>query len=598
MALIAGLEIRNFRSLREVDLRGLSDVNAITGLNNSGKSNVLRALNLFFNDEVDPGHEVELATDHYSPSRKKRKEISVTVHFDLPSTLFSFGKLFEGVEDLVGHTPSVRRTWSYDRSRGTTVTASTFALDGGDSSGYTELSAEEEIRLLRSFLGLIKYRYLPNHIHPSRVMVDEEDEIKRALLVRLRQSLGRRRDVEAADLAMVFETLNRVAAGVMRPIAESMKAASQEIEEVELVTARDFEDLLFVFGYNVSVAGGTTIPSELQGSGVQAHLMYLLLHFLDTSFAQRFGTRQAVVWGIEEPESFLHMNLEYYLARFFHEAASSGRFQLFCTTHSDIFTRLASTAALAELADGESHCMTMPPRDLVRMAPIKGISRFVHELLYETKPLVLVEGKIDAQYLRRALVLSGGVHPWQVHSLSELLGVESVGGIDGMIRYLRENRSAVGCRSPDAPIVAVADWEVNDRKFNDLHSALAPHQASVAWRPPQDLANPQLDRSFVGIERFLGTGAIIRAENEGWLRLHRPRTSDYPLSVDRESLRDSKKRIAEDVCSRQSDDDFEYLVALVAEIDALVEDAGRRGAAQGDENQSSESLDPGATAGA
>lgn len=53
MRFIRAIRIRDFRSLPSVDLTDLDNVVPIVGPNGSGKSNLLRALNLFFNDEVE-----------------------------------------------------------------------------------------------------------------------------------------------------------------------------------------------------------------------------------------------------------------------------------------------------------------------------------------------------------------------------------------------------------------------------------------------------------------------------------------------------------------------------------------------------------------
>ena len=46
---IKEIRIRNFRSIVKADIQ-LSDLTLFVGLNDVGKSNVLKALNLFFND--------------------------------------------------------------------------------------------------------------------------------------------------------------------------------------------------------------------------------------------------------------------------------------------------------------------------------------------------------------------------------------------------------------------------------------------------------------------------------------------------------------------------------------------------------------------
>lgn len=61
MNIIKKIEIRHFRSFdsgkgqKKVEIDDLKDLNVFSGANDSGKSNVLRALNLFFNNEISPG---------------------------------------------------------------------------------------------------------------------------------------------------------------------------------------------------------------------------------------------------------------------------------------------------------------------------------------------------------------------------------------------------------------------------------------------------------------------------------------------------------------------------------------------------------------
>lgn len=86
MQIIKDFEIRSFRSIRHCKIEDLADFSILSGLNNSGKSNFLRALNLFFRGEPEPGVPINLQRDFYRGdlSSKKRKQISVSVHFTLP----------------------------------------------------------------------------------------------------------------------------------------------------------------------------------------------------------------------------------------------------------------------------------------------------------------------------------------------------------------------------------------------------------------------------------------------------------------------------------------------------------------------------------
>ncbi len=56
MSVIQRIAIRNFRSIQHIVLvKDLFDLNTFVGSNDIGKSNILRALNLFFNGETDLG---------------------------------------------------------------------------------------------------------------------------------------------------------------------------------------------------------------------------------------------------------------------------------------------------------------------------------------------------------------------------------------------------------------------------------------------------------------------------------------------------------------------------------------------------------------
>jgi hypothetical protein len=66
-------------------------MNLIFGRNDSGKSNVIRALNLFFNGEIEPGRELDFGIDFSDIRReearsvKGRQFISIRVDFGVPS---------------------------------------------------------------------------------------------------------------------------------------------------------------------------------------------------------------------------------------------------------------------------------------------------------------------------------------------------------------------------------------------------------------------------------------------------------------------------------------------------------------------------------
>ncbi len=92
MDLIKRVEIRHFRSIYDLEMDEASDVNVISGVNDVGKSNIIKALNLFFNLQVDWRSPVDIERDtnsfhtYFSKNARKKKHISVKLTFRRPRT--------------------------------------------------------------------------------------------------------------------------------------------------------------------------------------------------------------------------------------------------------------------------------------------------------------------------------------------------------------------------------------------------------------------------------------------------------------------------------------------------------------------------------
>ena len=85
--LIKKIRIKNFRSIVDETLE-FDDFNVFVGLNDCGKSNVLKALNLFFNNETEPGQLLDFPRDysqHGKTGKGKAKEIVIELYIEVPS---------------------------------------------------------------------------------------------------------------------------------------------------------------------------------------------------------------------------------------------------------------------------------------------------------------------------------------------------------------------------------------------------------------------------------------------------------------------------------------------------------------------------------
>jgi predicted ATP-dependent endonuclease of OLD family len=81
---IKTISIKHFRSITSVNISA-DKLNIFVGLNDVGKSNILKALNLFFNGETDYNQGFVFEKDFsklFPEKNKKAKEIEIKITFD------------------------------------------------------------------------------------------------------------------------------------------------------------------------------------------------------------------------------------------------------------------------------------------------------------------------------------------------------------------------------------------------------------------------------------------------------------------------------------------------------------------------------------
>jgi predicted ATP-dependent endonuclease of OLD family len=90
--IIQKIEISGFRSIDRETIDA-SDVNIFSGTNDSGKSNILRALNLFFNLQPDFQKPLKFNDDYNkvsfaraTMSAKMKQQIKIRIYFNIPAT--------------------------------------------------------------------------------------------------------------------------------------------------------------------------------------------------------------------------------------------------------------------------------------------------------------------------------------------------------------------------------------------------------------------------------------------------------------------------------------------------------------------------------
>jgi predicted ATPase len=544
MKIISAVHIQGFRSISDETIDALSDHTVFIGKNSSGKSNVLRALNLFFNGEPSPNVPLEFERDlHYRPLRRQKKSIKISVTFSLPER-FNFRKGLESLANL-GSTFDIDKVWSLDRQRRISEEVSV-SINGKEVEGGE--------RIARDFLSLIVFRYIPNRTIPAELLRDESQAIAGVIFKKLKES------AKASD---VLKGLAESAARLLSSTSDALVDSGAPISRPNIATADSLGGMLRMSGFKAIGLNGANIRDEDWGAGHQAFFLLNLLREIDTDYSRQFGWRQASVWAVEEPESGLHHDLQTRLAKKFVDWSSDSdrRLQIFTTTHSPIISMAANCGYWIELGQTSSSLSAMDTTKLVRAAEEQGVSSYLHPLLsFPFHPVILVEGSNDEMVLNHVAQLVGrGILKFV--TLPSVDSSESA-GVDSIISYIKKNNQILARRSLDAPCIILLDWEVPDAKLEQLKKAYGNNSNRFVIKANTLYCRKELGRSFYGLERFYCPDVIRRAHEAGECTVAFP-AGDGPWSIEKSELEKAKSRLAQRILNINDLSRLEPLVRVV-----------------------------------
>ncbi len=549
MHLITSINIEGLRSIQSQQLPSTGALNALVGRNSSGKSNTLRALNVFFNGVIEPGKPIDFARDHYeqTPRKRKKKRIYVGINFSLPSN-FNFRKELSPLKAL-GTEFSIARVWELDQLRRPAdhleVEVQGQKINNGEELG-------------RQFLSLITYRYIPNRTVPSDILRDESQAIASSIFGRMKG------DQHASAL---LASLTDAAKRMLTEASTSLLTSGSPLSDPSVSTAETIGEMLTMAGFQARGQHGFAVQDEDWGAGHQSFFLYQVLKALDTSYGRFFGWKQATIWGVEEPEAALHRDLESRLAEHFRTWCfdSDTKLQIFVTTHSPIFTMAADSGYWVELNGGESTFENLSIPELTRAAEVRGVGGWVHPILYfPWSPVVLTEGPIDSAVLAHVARLAGFDHIRFV-CLPELDTTEKRGGKDKIVTFLKNSLGLVQNRAKEAPLIVLLDWEVSDQDLKKTRDAYGSGGDRYVLRMNASHCNSLMGSDFKGIERFYPPECVIDAHSAGELILGV--RSGKPYSISKEQLESGKGHLRRRVLGIDDLSKLAELSHLVVEVD-------------------------------
>ncbi|RDB07722.1 ATP-dependent nuclease [Runella aurantiaca] len=326
MDIISKIEIKHFRSFdggkdqEKVRIEELKDINVFSGSNDSGKSNVLRALNLFFNNEISPGIRFEkerdfskIVSNRFDKDIEERKKIenervrllNESGGNEKPKDLRRSDevisiKLFFNNPTKQRGLPTefwISRTYSQKNSF------------QGDYSYQGDLNKAQTTAFLKNFqfeyIPAIKDRQFFNHLFTKlqTYLFEKGDKSKKN---RFRDSSEKFNEILKTETDELFENFKN-STGV---------EASFHIPST-----------LVDFFRTLSVMTENEISLFERGDGVQARFIPEILDEISKNSTKN------IIWGFEEPEnSYESKNIRKLKDEF--QFNYSRKYQIFITTHT------------------------------------------------------------------------------------------------------------------------------------------------------------------------------------------------------------------------------------------------------------------------
>lgn len=564
MRLISGIRVKSFRSIKDLEVHDWQDYNPLIGVNDTGKSNLLRALSLFFTGETSPGVPLDMTKDANIRVRG-RKEIIIDVLFNLPGT-FVFKKRIADVEKFLGRSFCMRKRWTLDYPEPELFlqehTGGQFKKLQGDQAGWA-----------RQFLNLVTFRYIPADRNALRLL-------GRQTTASIMKELKRRAKLKESS-ADSWRTLEKIPKEVMSsfqdlalPLSDILAKAVDSAESVSIAVPEDVAAFFATATYSIAETDKTKLTLDLHGSGVQNFLVFLMLHFADTSFSKDFGWKEACVWAIEEPELSLHRRLESDLGHFLHRETSrkENRFQVFFSTHSDTLLYPAREVYYFILRQGHTVVERLSVNTALERAGREGVSPFVPPLLrFVREPLLLAEGRHDVDILLRYYELKGRIAPFRIISLEDITGEPGAGGVTAIRSFVRNHQAELAARPVNAPILIALDWDVRSSDVTGISKLIPERTNCQAVAMDVGLSNPELDQSFKGIERYYCTRVVELAHTQNILPVRQPHGGGYPLSVLPGDYTDETKRGLKELFLKEASlDDFRFVESIIQSLEHLM----------------------------
>lgn len=395
---IQKIEIKNFRSIERCELSDINSILLLVGRNDSGKSNLLKALNLFFNNETDHNTPFSFEDDFCRFSKvtsKKASEISITLTIKPPDR-FLDGEVFEW-----------KKIW---RKNSQLPVMDSIQRGGKDLLPKTKIP---------EWARKIVYRYIPA-IKSESYFSDLRKQIYKTLSLSIQEKL-------LSASSQLIDTIAESTVPLTTSVHKNLGFDNDIVLPTDLTNL--FEALDFSTRHN-----DKDISLKKRGDGIKIRYIPGILHFLHKEgnrVAAKGAIKTSTIWGYEEPENNLDLMASFDKAE---ELASySEDIQILITTHSPAFYYLSKQKSLARtyivsqrsgksLYEKLTDSLHEGAEAAVGMLPL--VAPYINEKMQEIKVLNSRVRNLESEMQRcNTLYVEGNTDKIIIEHLFERIGV-------------------------------------------------------------------------------------------------------------------------------------------------------------------------------
>ena len=383
-------------------------MNAIVGPNNSGKSNLVRALRM----ALDPEYKFTSAIDVPGQRLFAFPRVTLTFHCSgvtsREKTLLRYLDTYEAsvtssASNSYASKGTVRLVVTFRGNQHTNFARQEYfaARGGGDRRGNPDLNTKA-IDQFRSVVQL--------------VAIDSGQNIEQLLASKFRESLSQ---ILRAELRNAFadsaeardQYIEVLKAQLLEPmrgrVLEITKRLFPELSNVNL--APSVPELAETLS-DISIYLHDSVETKLEdkGTGVAGGVLIALLRYMTDA------SRESLIFAIEEPETFLHPAAQEFLRDDLEALAERESVSLLITTHSPFIISRSPKAQIIAIAKDNKGASTIAGTAAGSEAQARTISglfrdNVIPELLDRSNAIprsavavLLVEGQTDADFIRIA----------------------------------------------------------------------------------------------------------------------------------------------------------------------------------------------------